>query len=299
MDATLKLKGGAIKAKPLIRSFRYRFLKGILEPSKDGHRLSANGDMVMHDSSSQLWHEAFANIDFSLGKDGLSSIPFGLAGLFALAMSAAHFLSQPSASVNQAPAYAGQPDADASMPAFNNAQPACSMAETASSAGLAGDPQSMKNLVAHLEGTYKLPSPVAQKIVSTTIAVSREHDMDPFLALGIMASESSFNHKARSSYGAAGLMQIHAPSHQALLEEIGIRERDPKAVERILKSRVKLNVTAGIRIYKTYEKQYGSPVKALQAYNGARKDTSHRYARKVLAARQDLRRLAVPHGACA
>ncbi len=254
----------------------------------------------MHDSSSQLWHEAFANIDFSIGKDGLSSTPFGIAGLFALAVSAAHFLYQPSASVTEAPAYAGQPDADAGIPAVDNPQPACSAAEMATSAShLAGDPQSRKNLVAHLEGTYKLPSPLAQKIVNTTIAVSREHDMDPFLAFGIMASESSFNHKARSNYGAAGLMQIHAPSHQALLEEIGIRERDPRAVERALKSRVRLNVTAGIRIYKTYEKQYGSPVKALQAYNGARKDTSHRYARKVLAMREDLRKLAVPHGACA
>ena len=122
--------------------------------------------------------------------------------------------------------------------------------------------------------------------------------MGPSLVLGIIARESSFNHKARSGYGATGLMQIHAPSNQALLNEIGIRDRNPKAVQKKLTSGVRLNVTAGVRIYKAYEKQYGSAVKALQAYNGAKHDPAQRYAKKVLAMREDFRKMALQHGAC-
>jgi soluble lytic murein transglycosylase-like protein len=260
---------------------------------------------VMHNSSSQGWHEAFASVDFSVHKQVLSSAVFGCAGMFALALSASHFLPRPSADGNLMPAYsASQPAANEGLEANTTEtikpQAACVSAQPAGDgSALASHPVTRKQLVAHVEGTYKVPAPLAQKIVDTTIAVSRENDMDPFLALGIIASESSFNHKAESSYGAAGLMQIHAPSHQALLEEIGLRERNPRTVQRLLTARVKLNVTAGIRIYKAYEKQYGSPVKALQAYNGARSDTSHRYARKVLSMREDFRKVAMPDGPCA
>lgn len=258
----------------------------------------------MHNSSSHAWHEVFASVDFSAQKQVLSSFPFGCAGLFALALSASHFMSAPSDASDQAGTHAAsQLDAGAGQEAnpvlTAHPQSACAGAQSARAASdLANHPDTRKQLVAHVEGTYKVPAPLAQKIVNTTITVSRENDMDPFLALGIIANESSFNHKAESSYGAAGLMQIHAPSHQALLEEIGLRERNPRTVQRLLTARVKLNVTAGIRIYKAYEKQYGSPVKALQAYNGARSDTSHRYARKVLSMREDFRRVAMPYGSC-
>jgi soluble lytic murein transglycosylase-like protein len=225
--------------------------------------------------------------------------------VFALALSASHFLPRPSAARNLAPAYSASAPAVSEGPGANpvvatRPQAACVSGQpVADGSELASHPVTRKQLVAHVEGTYKVPAPLAQKIVDTTIAVSRENNMDPFLALGIIASESSFNHKAESSYGAAGLMQIHAPSHQALLEEIGLRERNPRTVQRLLTARVKLNVTAGIRIYKAYEKQYGSPVKALQAYNGARSDTSHRYARKVLSMREDFRKVAMPDRPCA
>jgi soluble lytic murein transglycosylase-like protein len=255
----------------------------------------------MHDSSSHYWHEVFASVDFSAQKQMLSSFTFGFAGLFALALSASHFMltSWTAGNPSHVPS-ASQPDAGAHPEASTTAQAACASGQAArAGSDLTSNPETRKQLVAHVEGTYKVPGPLAQKIVDTTIAVSRENDMDPFLALGIIANESSFNHKAESSYGAAGLMQIHAPSHQALLQEIGIRDRDPRVVQRLLTARVKLNVTAGIRIYKAYEKQYGSPVEALQAYNGAKRDTSHRYARKVLSMREGFMKVAMPYGSCA
>ena len=261
----------------------------------------------MHHSSSHIWHQAVAAVDFSVQKQVLSSSTFGCAGLFALALSVSHFLSQPSDAREQADLHAAsQLDAGAGQTA-NAAvavrpEAACASDPSVSAeSDLANHPDTRKQLVAHVESTYRLPAPLAQKIVNTTITVSRENDMDPFLALGIIANESSFNHKAESNYGAAGLMQIHAPSHQALLQQIGVREHNPRIVQRLLTAGagVRLNVTAGIRIYKAYEKQYGSPVRALQAYNGAKSDTSHRYARKVLSMREDFRRVAMPYGSCA
>jgi soluble lytic murein transglycosylase-like protein len=118
--------------------------------------------------------------------------------------------------------------------------------------------------------------------------------MDPLLTLGIIASESSFNQRAKSGYGAIGLMQIYSPVHRSLLEELGVRSKNPKIVQKILSEQIHLNVAAGIRIYKTYEKQYGSQAKALQAYNGAKLDASYSYAQKVLAVRERLRRVAAP-----
>jgi soluble lytic murein transglycosylase-like protein len=258
----------------------------------------------MHNSSSHIWHQAFASADCSVHKQVLSSSTFGCAGLFALALSVSHFVFQPSDVSDQAVAHAAiQPEAVAGLTDEPGSPPsrqaACTAVPSASAeSNLANHPDTRKQLVAHVESTYRVPASLAQKIVNTTITVSRENDMDPFLALGIIANESSFNYKAESSYGAAGLMQIHAPSHQALLQEIGVRERNPRTVQRLLTAGVKLNVTAGIRIYKAYEKQYGSPVKALQAYNGARNDASHRYARKVLSMRDGFRRVAMPYESC-
>ena len=250
----------------------------------------------------QEQHQRAGTIDFSAGKDDLPDLILGSIGLFALAISAVQFMGQRSDLGDRAaPASAALPaerqDGWEQRRAAPSACPRDGM--LAADMQLANRPEFVKGLTAHVGSTYKIPGPLAQKIVSTTLMVSRQNDMDPFLALGIIAKESSFNHKARSSYGATGLMQIHAPSHQALLGEIGIRHRDPKVVQQLLTTKVQLNVTAGVRIYKAYEKQYGSAVKALQAYNGAKQDTSYRYARKVLAMREDFKELAVKSMACA
>ncbi|MBK4737319.1 transglycosylase SLT domain-containing protein [Noviherbaspirillum pedocola] len=161
------------------------------------------------------------------------------------------------------------------------------------------DAQTGRKLASYVESHYKVSAPIAKQIVSATFSLSRKNGMDPFLALGIIASESSFNHKARSGYGATGLMQVYGPVHKNVLEDLGIRSKNPKLVQKMLTEQVHLNVAAGIRIYKTYEKQYGSPTKALQAYNGAKSDASFAYANKVLAMRDQLRRVSSTSNACA
>jgi soluble lytic murein transglycosylase-like protein len=155
-----------------------------------------------------------------------------------------------------------------------------------------------KALGTHVESTYRIPGELAQEIVKTALVVSREHNMDPFLALGIIAKESSFNSKARSGYGAAGLMQVYAPDHKEVLQDLGVDTRNARATHKALTSRLKVNVTAGVRIYKQYERQYGSSVRALQAYNGATSDASFKYARTVLALRDSFYSKAVEQTAC-
>lgn len=167
------------------------------------------------------------------------------------------------------------------------------------SASLNLDAQTGHRLASHVETRYKVSASTAREIVTTTISLSKKNDMDPYLAIGIIASESSFNHRARSGYGATGLMQVYAPIHKNVLEDLGIRLKSRKLVEKALTEHIPLNVAAGIRIYKTYEKQYGSPKKALQAYNGAKQDTTYSYANKVLAMQEQLRQVASPSGACA
>lgn len=151
---------------------------------------------------------------------------------------------------------------------------------------LSADDSLQESLALHIRKTYRISLDTAERIVKNSIELSNEYDADPLLLLGIIAKESSFNTTAKSSYGAAGLMQVYAPSHKKLLEELGVNMQNRKMIDKTLLSELDLNMTAGTRIFKQYERQYGTVEKALQAYNGARTDTSFKYARKVLALRE-------------
>jgi hypothetical protein len=154
------------------------------------------------------------------------------------------------------------------------------------------------SLATQVAKTYKIAPEDAGKIVRTAAKTSKDHDIDPFLVLGIIAKESSFNKNARSGYGATGLMQVHAPSHKNVLKTMGVDTKDLKKTEKVLKSEIQINVTAGVQIYKKYEKQYGSRVKALQAYNGAKNDAASRYAKNVIALRDTFSAQAAAPIAC-
>jgi soluble lytic murein transglycosylase-like protein len=145
--------------------------------------------------------------------------------------------------------------------------------------------QFKESFASQLATTYKIAPKDAKIIISAAAKTSKDHDIDPFLVLGIIAKESSFNKSARSGYGATGLMQVHAPSHKKVLKTMGLDANNLKTTEKMLTSEIQINVKAGVQIYKQYEKQYGSRVKALQAYNGAKNDTAAKYAKNVLALR--------------
>lgn len=150
---------------------------------------------------------------------------------------------------------------------------------------LATDYRLQAALVERISRKFRIDQNAATEVVRSAIRISQKENADPFLILGIIEIESSFRKEAKSGYPALGLMQIHLPSHRKLLSEMGVDTRNPEKAKRVLLSDVVANVTAGTRIFKTYERQLGSTRKALQAYNGARKDPTMKYARKVLASR--------------
>ena len=66
---------------------------------------------------------------------------------------------------------------------------------------------------------------------------------------------------------------------------MGLNVNNLKLTEKLLQSEMRVNVAAGIQIYKQYENQFESRIKALQAYNGAKKDKTLKYSKSVLAFR--------------
>lgn len=134
------------------------------------------------------------------------------------------------------------------------------------------------------------PGP-AMAMVSTVFGEAAKKDVDPILALAIMAKESSFNPNARSSYGAEGLMQVYRPAHPELFPEIETKTLSDGALRptarAVLKAKkgalpkmsVKENIGKGIAIFSKYLKvESGDPVRAAQRYNGTLSDQTLKYS---------------------
>jgi len=136
-------------------------------------------------------------------------------------------------------------------------------------------------LVRHVARHYRIPEPAAERAVDAAYLAAGEVGVDPLLVLAVIGVESSFNPAAQSGAGAKGLMQIIPAYHGPLLDEYG-GERgvfDPLT-----------NIAVGTRILSDYIERAGSLEAGLQSYNGAASDPTTRYARKVIAERERLRR---------
>lgn len=127
--------------------------------------------------------------------------------------------------------------------------------------------------------TYRVSDKVLEPALLAAEESAEEHGIDPLLIVAIMAVESSFNHRAVSSMGAQGLMQVIPHYHQ---DKIGKR-RDKYAL-----FDPELNVRVGTLVLREGLQRYGSTQRALQYYNGALKDPNARYSRKVLAFKKRL-----------
>lgn len=116
-------------------------------------------------------------------------------------------------------------------------------------------------------------------IVATAYRAAERTGLDPLLVLAVISVESRFNPLAESTMGAKGLMQIIPRFHRAKLAEHGGDEAilDPER-----------NVEVGARILQEYVHRFGTLEAGLQYYNGAMRDSSAQYARKVMAERQRL-----------
>jgi soluble lytic murein transglycosylase len=88
------------------------------------------------------------------------------------------------------------------------------------------------------------------------------HGVDEAWVLGLVRQESRFNTDARSSSGAAGLMQVMPRTARYVAGKMGMRNYRPKTV-----TEVETNVTLGTRYLKLVMDQLGHPVLASTAYN--------------------------------
>lgn len=119
----------------------------------------------------------------------------------------------------------------------------------------------------YLAAKYKQSkSSVASYVDLAWKEAGKHPDVSPELVLAIMTTESSLNRKARSDYGAEGLMQVVRRCHP---EKLSKRESllDPK-----------VNVRVGTRILQQYISEKGQVTEALAKYSGNASD----YATKVL-----------------
>ena len=91
---------------------------------------------------------------------------------------------------------------------------------------------------------------------------ARTHGVDEAWVLGLVRQESRFNIEARSSAGAAGLMQVMPRTARYVAAKIGLRNYRPKSV-----TEVETNVTLGTGYLKLVMEQLGHPVLASAAYN--------------------------------
>jgi soluble lytic murein transglycosylase len=88
------------------------------------------------------------------------------------------------------------------------------------------------------------------------------HGVDEAWVLGLVRQESRFNVDARSSAGAAGLMQVMPRTARYVASRMGMRNYRPKAV-----ADIETNVTLGTGYLKLVMQQLGHPVLASAAYN--------------------------------
>ena len=137
-------------------------------------------------------------------------------------------------------------------------------------------------------------SPAARARVAQSIKKSSDkYSLDPMLVLAIIQVESHFDHKAVSSSGAQGLMQVQPAAVTALVRE--------GKVPRVKAQRIKdppINVELGVSYLAYLRDLFGDWKVALTAYNSgpslvskkiaANENLALGYARRVLSARREL-----------
>ncbi len=87
-------------------------------------------------------------------------------------------------------------------------------------------------------------------------------DIDPYLTLSIIATESSFRRKAISWAGAYGLMQIKPITAEEVASDLGIPWEGTKTLFDPV-----VNITLGLKYLSNLKKRFGNMNDALTAYN--------------------------------
>jgi soluble lytic murein transglycosylase-like protein len=166
-------------------------------------------------------------------------------------------------------------------------EPAAAMcapaAQAASVAQSAPEPDAVQQaLTQHLARRFYVAPAAIERMVAAAHAAADDVGLDPLLVLAVISVESRFNPIAESVMGAKGLMQIIPRYHLDKLNAAGGEDAvfDPES-----------NIHVGTRILQEYVHRTGTVEAGLQFYNGAWRDNSAQYARKVLAERERLLQL--------
>ncbi len=129
-------------------------------------------------------------------------------------------------------------------------------------------------LVRHIVANWRVDGAQVRRYVARVWRAAADLEIDPFLMLAVMATESSFDPRAQSVRGAQGLMQVHTQMHLEKFKPYGgaARAFEPEA-----------SIRVGGQILKQYLDRHGSPRAALKAYVGAaRLKSDGGYGAKVL-----------------
>lgn len=139
--------------------------------------------------------------------------------------------------------------------------------------------RAQRGVVQHIVRKYRVRTESVERYVSYAHQSGRAYNLDPYLILAVMATESSFNPRAESRVGAQGLMQVHTKVHKDRFKPYGSTR---------MVWQPKVNIQVGSSILSDYIKRYGSERRALKAYVGAA-NLAHDsgYGRKVLRRRDE------------
>ncbi|WP_173767165.1 transglycosylase SLT domain-containing protein [Nitrogeniibacter mangrovi] len=150
-------------------------------------------------------------------------------------------------------------------------------------AGVAALSPALARVKAYVARKYRVSSAALAAPIAQAQQSGKALGIDPLLIVAVMAVESSFNPLAESTVGAQGLMQVIPKFH---LDKIG-PDAGPEAL-----FDPDTNVRVGALVIKEGLRRYGSMKRALQYYGGALSDPSAGYARKVLAMKARLEKVA-------
>ena len=118
-----------------------------------------------------------------------------------------------------------------------------------------------RGVVQHIARKYRVNASSVEQYMGYARQSGKTYNVDPYLIMAVMATESSFNPRAQSRVGAQGLMQVHTKMHKKRFKPYGSTDTvwEPK-----------VNIQVGSSILSDHLKRYGgSERRALKAYVGA------------------------------
>ena len=146
-----------------------------------------------------------------------------------------------------------------------------------------------RGVVQHIARKYRVNASSVEQYMGYARQSGKTYNVDPYLIMAVMATESSFNPRAQSRVGAQGLMQVHTRMHKKRFKPYGSTDTvwEPK-----------VNIQVGSSILSDYLKRYGgSERQALKAYVGAaRMSHDGGYGNKVLRRRDEFVSVSVAAG---